>query len=249
MAGGLVRPQVLDVAVRVKTLQGNGQDQMVTVERISDGHAAERQLKRVGNGLGGLGKRDAGRGRQALGVGVARSGGDEEEPFSPGAAGAAGAVTRQTQRRDQVDLVDLGHGQVQAAVGWRDRRPLGPQERQHLARRQAEDFLEDAGQRERQGDGDPHQQHGSGGERGAVASPQTRVAVHHRPLYARRSGSTAAPRGPAHTPALPRHMAGEGEARARPFGPTMNPGRHDHAGVLLCAPVAGDAWDETGQHH
>ena len=117
MARGLVPPQVLDAAVRVNTLQGDGHDQVVPVERIPDRHAAERELKGFGNGLGGLGERDAGRGRQALGVDVARCGGDEQEPVSPGAAGAAGAVTRQAQRRDQVDLVDVGHRQMQAAVG------------------------------------------------------------------------------------------------------------------------------------
>ena len=184
MARDLVGPEVVDVAVRVNTLQGHGHDQTVPVKRIPDRHAAERELKGLGNGLGGFGKRDDRRGRQALGGAVAGLGGDEQEPVSPGAAGAAGAMTREAKCRDEVDLVDFGHRQMQPAVDRGERSPLGTHERQHLSGRQAEDFVEDAGQRERQSDGDPDQQHGGSDERNTVPPPQARVGVRHRPLHA-----------------------------------------------------------------
>ena len=197
---------------------------MVPVERIPDRQAAERELKGFGDGLGGLGERDAGRGRQALGVDVARRGGDEQEPVSPGAAGAAGAVARQAQCREQVDLVDLGHCQMQAAVCRRERGSLGPQERQHLAGRQAQYLVEDAGQRERQRDGDPDQQHGGGGKRDSVPPPRARVAVRSTspspPLSVRRREAAYRFRRPAtasleHGRSSPDDVAGSGVCGSR----------------------------------
>ena len=160
---GLLGRDHLDPPVGVDALQRDCHGHVVPIERIANGEAPEGKLDHLRHALAGCRQRDAHRRGQALGLGVVRREGDEEDAIRPGAVGAR-VMAGDAQRRGQACLVDRDHGHVEPGERGSQRRPRVLHEREDLARRGTQHVIDDAGDGKRQRHRDREQEHGGDGE-------------------------------------------------------------------------------------